>query len=164
MPPSHIPIIQPAKDIPRDAQGRPITPKASPRRRNKSPEADFQKQVTAYLRLALPPQAGIFWSATLNGQRIPTEAGRRRAKEQGLNPGVFDFVFIVLEVDHVRFRPLKPGDTYWLELKAKDGRLTKEQKVLMDTLWDRDRGATAKTLDQVAAALDAWGFPIRARP
>jgi len=161
MAPSHIRIIQPAKDIPRDAQGRPILPKASPRRRNKSPEADFQKQVTAYLRVALPPQAGVFWSATLNGHALPSAAAKRKAKERGLNPGVFDFVFIVWAVGAP---DLKPGDTYWLELKSKDGSLTSEQKFLMETLWPAGRGASAKTLDQVAAALTAWGFPIRARP
>lgn len=151
-------IKQPIKDIPRDAQGRPILSGA--KRRNASPEADFQKSVVAYLRLALPPQSGIFWSATLNGHSLPTEAAKRKAKERGLNPGVFDLVFIVLDPGRTA---LSTGDTYWLELKAPKGRLTDEQTVLMEALWPH-RGSSAKTLDQVAAALTAWGFPIRCRP
>ena len=133
---------------------------AKPRRRNRSPEGTFQKQVTQYLRLALPRESGIFWSCILNGVRLPTEAARGRAKAQGLNAGVFDMVFIVRQP----VPGLIVGDAYWLELKSKTGSLTKEQRELMDALWPAGRGASAKTLDQVAAALVAWGMPIRCHP
>lgn len=131
------------------------------KRRNKAPEADLQKAVAAYLRLALPRSSGIFWSATMNGTRLPTEAARRRAKEQGLNAGVPDLVFIVI-------RPvpgLSVGDTYWLELKApQGGALTPEQKeIITHALYPHGRGAVARSIEQVEAALTAWGFPIRAR-
>ena len=132
----------------------------APRRRNRAPEANFQKAVATYLRLALPRESGIWWSATLNGVRLSTEAARGKAKAAGLNPGLYDFVLIVRKP----VPGLVVGDTYHLELKSKTGSLTKEQRELMDALWPAGRGASAKTLDQVAAALVAWGMPIRAYP
>lgn len=127
------------------------------RRRNAAPEADLQKNATMYLRRALPRVSGIFWTATLNGVRIPTEAGRRRAKASGLNPGLYDFVFIVVAPTP----GLVVGDAYFLELKSKTGRLTREQRELMDALWPAGRGASARTVEQVSAALVAWGLPVR---
>lgn len=136
------------------------TETAKPRRRNKAPEANFQKQVATYLRVALPRESGIWWSATLNGVRLSTEAARGKAKAAGLNPGLYDLVFIVVKPVH----GLVVGDTYHLELKSKTGQLTKDQRDLMDALWPAGRGAAARNLDQVAAALRAWGFPLRAMP
>lgn len=139
---------------------RKATTVGKTRRRNKAPEANFQKQVATYLRLALPRESGIWWTSTLNGVRLSTEAERGRAKSAGLNPGLYDIVFIVLKP----IPGLLVGDTYHLELKSKTGSLTKEQRDLMDALWPAGRGAAARTLDQVAAALVAWGLPIRAYP
>lgn len=133
---------------------RALKPPRKPRRRNASPEADFQKTVTAYLERALPPDAGVFWSATLNGVRVSLGV-RATLREQGLRPGVFDFVFIPLSGEDA-------GQSFWLELKSDSGRLTKEQGALMDALYPAGRGAQARTLEQVSAALVAWGFPIRA--
>lgn len=133
---------------------RALKPPRKPRRRNASPEADFQKTVTAYLERALPPEAGVFWSATMNGVRVSLGV-RATLRAQGLRPGVFDFVFIPL------VGPMA-GQTFWLELKAPKGRLTDEQAVLMDVLYPAGRGAQARTLEQVCAALVAWSFPIRA--
>ena len=133
---------------------RALKPPLKPRRRNASPEADFQKTVTAYLERALPSEAGVFWSATMNGVRVSLGV-RATLREQGLRPGVFDFVFIPLVGPSA-------GQTFWLELKAPKGRLTEEQSALMDVLYPAGRGAQARTLEQVCAALVAWGFPIRA--
>ena len=133
---------------------RALKPPRKPRRRNASPEADFQKTVTAYLERALPPGAGVFWSATMNGVRVSLGV-RATLRDQGLRPGVFDFVFIPLVGPSA-------GQTFWLELKAPKGRLTDEQAVLMDVLYPAGRGAQARTLEQVCAALVAWSFPIRA--
>ena len=139
---------------------RSMVGEAKPKRRNFAPEASFQKTVATYLRLALPRDSGIWWSATLNGVRLSTEAARGKAKRSGLNPGLYDFIFIV----RLPVPGLIVGDTYHLELKSKTGSLTKEQRELMDALWPAGRGASAKTLEQVAAALVAWQFPIRAMP
>lgn len=135
-------------------KSRALKSPRKPRRRNASPEAGFQKTVTAYLERALPPEAGVFWSATMNGVRVSLGV-RATLRDQGLRPGVFDFVFIPLVGPDA-------GHTFWLELKAPKGRLTDEQSTLMDVLYPAGRGAQARTLEQVCAALVAWGFPIRA--
>lgn len=130
------------------------------RRRNRAPEANFQKTVATYLRMALPRSSGIWWSATLNGVRLSTEAARGKAKRAGLNPGLYDLIFIVLKPSP----GLEVGQTYHLELKSQTGSLTKEQRELMDALYPAGRGAKARNLDQVAAALVSWRFPIRCYP
>lgn len=134
--------------------------KQPPKRRNKHPEADLQKAVAAYLRVALPKRSGIFWSATMNGARLPTEAARRKAKEQGLNAGVPDLVFIVIAPTP----GLTVGQTYWIELKAPHGgTLSPEQKAIISrALYPHGRGAVARSISQVSAALVAWGFPVSA--
>ena len=126
---------------------------AKPRRRNKSPEADFQKQVTQYLRLALPRESGIFWSATLNGVRV-TKKSIGRLTKLGLRKGVLDLVFIPLE------GPLK-GQTMWIELKSATGKPTIEQKKIVEALGP-DRACFARSVVEVQDALLRWGLPLRA--
>lgn len=128
-----------------------------PKRRNKSPEADIQKAMVAYLDVALPqPSPDYWWSATLNGIRLKTPRARQQAKEQGLRPGLYDIVFIKLSGPEA-------GDTYHFEVKSADGRLTAEQKTIMDVLWPLGRAASGKSVEDLCAALIAWDFPIRAR-
>lgn len=127
-----------------------------PRRRNAAPEAMLQKAVLAYLAAALPPQAGVFYSANLNGVFLPGSRAKARVKEMGVRPGLPDLCFIFLTGERI-------GETYWIELKAPNGRPTAEQKVIVDALWAGGRGCYARSVEQVCAALVAWGFPVRAR-
>lgn len=127
------------------------------RRRNDNPEERIQREIVQYLNLALPPGCGIFFSATMNGVRV-SAAIRSKLKAAGVRPGVLDLVFIVLwDVGDLR-----AGDTYWVEVKSATGRPTPEQKIVMSALWPRGRGVYARSVEQVCAALVAWGFPIRA--
>ena len=133
---------------------KPAAKPKTPRRKNGSPEADLQKAVVQYLELALPKEAGVFWSATLNGIRV-SRGIRAGLRDQGLRPGVPDLVFIPLAGP-------RAGQTFWIELKAEKGRPTPEQDALMDVLFPAGRGAFARSVHQVCAALSAWGFPLRA--
>jgi hypothetical protein len=129
----------------------------APKRRNAHPEADVQKEMVQFLDLALPqPSADYWWSATLNGVRLKTPRARGQAAEQGLRPGLYDLLFVKLTGEDA-------GQTYHFEVKGPDGRLTAEQKVLMDALWPTGRGASGKTVESLCAALVAWDFPLRAR-
>lgn len=127
-----------------------------PKRRRKQPEANLQASVVQYLERALPPEAGVWWSASMSGVRLPSARAKARAKEQGLRRGMFDLCLIPL-------RGPNAGETYWLELKSDEGSLTEEQERLMNVLFPAGRGAEARSIDQVCAALVAWGFPLRAR-
>lgn len=133
-----------------------LVPPAKPRKRRAQPEANLQRAVVQYLELALPPEAGVWWSSTLNGVRLTTPKARKDAKAQGLRPGLYDFVFIPL-------RGPDAGQGFFLELKSDDGRLTPEQTTLMNVLWPAGRGASARSVEQVCAALVAFGFPLRCR-
>lgn len=126
-----------------------------PKRRNASPEADLQEAVVKYLELALPPSAGVWWSASMSGVRLPSAAAKAKAKRQGLRPGMPDLCFIPLWGEN-------HGETFWIELKAAKGQLSVEQTALMASLFP-NRGAVARSVEQVSAALVAFGFPVRAR-
>lgn len=128
------------------------------KRKNDNPEEQVQKAVVAYLDLALPPGCGVFWSATLNGIRVSAHL-RAKLRDLGVRPGVLDLVFIVLW----DAGELKAGDTYWIEVKSATGQPTPEQKVIMDVLWAKGRGAYARSVEQACVALSAWGFPLRVR-
>lgn len=142
-------------ELARDATGKPINP---PKRRNKSPEADLQRAITRYLRLALPDGCGVIWSSTLNGVRLSTEAARRKAKEQGLNSGVvLDLVFIPVHGPRM-------GIAHWIEVKPKGGYPSDEQRVTLAALEPVGLGRVCRSVVEVHEALVAWGFEPRARP
>lgn len=130
--------------------------KARPKRRNKQPEANLQASVVQYLERALPPEAGVWWSASMSGVRLPSARAKANAHAQGLRRGMFDLCFVPLKGPNA-------GETYWLELKADKGKLTDEQEALMNVMFPAGRGAEARSIDQVCAALVFWGFPIRCR-
>lgn len=133
--------------------------KVVPKRKNDNPEERVQMAMVEYLDLALPPGCGVFWSATLNGIRVSAHL-RAKLRAMGVRPGVFDLVFVVLwDVGDLR-----AGDTYWIEVKSATGQPTPEQKVIMAALWPKGRGAYARSVEQLAAALSAWGVPLRAYP
>lgn len=135
-----------------------IDPTRRPRRRNKSPEADLQKAITTYLRVALPPSSGIAWSSTLNGVRLATEAARGRAKAQGLNAGV------VLDMVLIPLHGPKMGVSHWIEVKPKGSYPSDEQRVTLAALGPVGLGVICHSVVEVYEALVAWGFEPRARP
>ncbi len=98
-----------------------------------SEESSLQKQVTAYLRAALPPLQGVHFVIANN------QHSRRVA---GFVPGCPDVCFIVA------------GHLYGLELKAKRGVCAADQ-LLRHEEW-RKAGATVyviRSLDQVEAII-----------
>lgn len=119
------------------------------RKKRTNPEADFQKTVAVYLKRALPPE--VPWTA------FPAGGGGfiRGAvlKGMGLDPGWADVQL------------LGPGGRYYgLELKAKHGYLSDEQKRIQSSI--RAIGGEyerAKTLEQVEAWLLEWGFRLKGR-
>lgn len=128
------------------------------KRRNKAPEADLQKTITTYLRLALPPSSGVARSSTLNGVRLATEAARGRAKAQGLNAGVvLDMVFIPLHGPRM-------GVAHWIEVKPKGSYPSDAQRVTLAALVPVGLGVICHNLGEVYEALTAWGFEPKARP
>lgn len=122
------------------------------------PEEDAQAAIVQYLDLALPPGCGVFWSATMNGVKVHART-RAKLKRQGLRPGVLDIVFIALHGAH----GLPVGQSWWIEVKSATGALSKEQRVILDALWEAGRGCVCRDPVQVCAALTAWDFPLRAR-
>lgn len=108
----------------------------------------------AFLDLALPAQAGVFWSSTLNGVKV-TKKSVGRLTKLGLRKGVLDLVFIPLE------GPLK-GLTFWIELKSSTGKPTIEQKKIVEALGP-DRACFARSVVEVQDALLRWGLTLRAR-
>ena len=132
---------------------KPRAPSA-PKKARAHDEDDLQESVVAFLDLALPAQAGVFWSATLNGVRV-TKKSIGRLHKLGLRKGVLDLVFIPLE------GPLK-GLTFWIELKSATGTPTIEQRKIVEALGP-DRACFARSVVEVQDALLRWGFPLRAR-
>ncbi len=132
---------------------KPRAPSA-PKKPRAHDEDDLQESVVAFLDLALPAQAGVFFSATLNGVRV-TKKSIGRLHKLGLRKGVLDLVFIPLE------GPLK-GATFWVELKTATGRPTPEQTKIVEALGP-DRACFARSVVEVQDALLRWGFPLRAR-
>ena len=136
---------------------RLIEKSTRPKKRRQQPEANLQASVVQYLERALPPEAGVWWSASMSGVRLPSARATARAKAQGLRKGMPDLCFIPL-------RGPNAGEAYWIELKADKGKLTDEQAALMNVMFPAGRGAEARSIDQVAAALARFGFPLRAYP
>ncbi len=112
------------------------------------PERDLQIAVAAYLRLALPAD----WAFTSSAAGVPMSpkvAGEMKA--MGQNPGWSDLIL----------RQRGTGETRWLELKSKDGRLSPAQIEFRNDCpknW-----ALARTLEDVEATLIDWGIPLKHR-
>ena len=107
-------------------------------------EHAFQVMVCDYLALALRPE--LYWSAIENGGRRNLSVAVR-LKRAGLKRGTPDIYVMLPE-----------GKIAWLELKAKGGSLSIEQRGFRDVCkrlghhW-----AVAKTLDDVIAFLEKIG-------
>lgn len=113
-------------------------------------EADLQRSARQFLTIALPRHEALFFHVPNGGYRALATAGRLKA--EGVVPGVADFIIIW------------KGRAMAIELKARKGRLSKAQQhwggafTLAGGLY-----AVARSLDDVAAFLDAAGVPLRAR-
>lgn len=113
-------------------------------------EYELHIQVAAFLNRALPNTAYWFHSP-LGGLRGAAEAKRLRA--MGATAGLPDIGVIYT------------GRVYWLELKARKGRLSVVQQYCHRRLEAAGCPpvATCRSLDEVKAALEAAEIPLRAR-
>ncbi len=129
-----------------------------PKRKNASPEEDEQRRVVKRLDVLLPAGGPVFWSATLNGVRVPGGL-RGRLTGLGLRPGVFDLVFIRLREDPMVYMADDlTGVAHWIEMKAEAGALSKEQRRIFTTLHPRGLAQVCRTVDEVEDQLRSWGF------
>ena len=113
-------------------------------------EANLHRQIVQYLRLVLP---GAVVHHSANEVR---RGGRRGHINRAINvgmgvvPGYPDLVI------HA------PDLTAFIEIKTDSGRLSEAQKALHERLTGMGyQIAVARSLDDVRAALAAWGFKTR---
>lgn len=124
----------------------------TPKKPRQRPEEELQKQVADFLDRALLPDYRWFHTPNERGGRSKVE--NMILKTCGVKAGVFDVIILCPDL---RFVPI--------ELKSKDGRLSKDQKEWRD--WALSIGAPwacCRSLDDVVAALDDAGVPLRMRP
>lgn len=133
---------------------------AKPKRRNRHPEQDLQTSVAAFLDLALD-RSVIWWSALANGANL-TKGERAKLHRAGRRTGSLDLVFIPL-VDLAESELVFGcrGISHWIEMKSPSGKLSPEQAGVLKALGGM--GAVCRTLPEVVAQLERWGFPLRAR-
>jgi hypothetical protein len=113
----------------------------------KSPEDTLHIAVARFLNLALP--AGTFWTTIPTGNLSRFQAQRMKAK--GYRPGTPDIVIIF------------NYQAYWLELKAKDGVVSDEQRAAHFALHAAGAHVgIARSLSNVQLWLQEWGIPLRA--
>lgn len=115
-----------------------------------NPEHKLQCAVREYLEYALPPS--IYWTASLTGTFLSPNA-RSKAKAAGVRRGLPDLLFVFPD-----------GVTRYIELKAKAGVLTPEQRDFQARFGPLGIFWVAKSVDDVEAALRLWGAPLRVRP
>lgn len=130
-----------------------LVPTPKPKRRDL--EGPVQAAIVQFLDLALDPSE-TFWSATLNGVKV-TPKVRARLRSQGLRPGLFDIIIVPL-ANHLRI-----GVAHHLEVKADEGRATKEQKAILAVLQPLGLGALVRSADDVQAYLLSQQFHLKAR-
>jgi hypothetical protein len=108
------------------------------------PEHKLQCEVVAYWAVHGRPDLKLF--AVANGElRHPSVA--LRLKAEGVRPGVADLCVI-----------LDGGRTGWMELKAKGGSMSDEQKGFARTVQINGHyWALVRSVDDAAYALAAWG-------
>lgn len=108
------------------------------------PEHSFQVRLMAYLEQNA--RSELHWFAIPNGE-LRHHNVAMRLKAEGVKPGTADICIL-----------LEQGRSAWLELKAKGGRLSDEQRGFsarcgrLGHLW-----ATVKTLQQAIEILKLWG-------
>lgn len=110
-------------------------------------EQQLHRAVAEYLTHALPQMS---WFST-----FPAGGGGKirgaHLKAMGLKPGVPDILIINL------------GRAYWIELKAKRGRVSQQQTETRFALARAmSPSATCRSIEEVEEALRNWGIPLRA--
>ena|SRR6478735_6674470 len=111
------------------------------------PEAQLQGAVVAFLRGALPPRALVF-AVPNGGSRDKREAAK--LKWQGVLAGVPDLIVLI------------DRQCFGIELKARTGRLTDEQKLISCRFEDNQIPWTvARSIDEVETFLRGHGVPLR---
>lgn len=93
-------------------------------------EEAVQAQCVEMLRDYLPDEMAGFWSATLNGVRLPTPGLAAKAKRQGLNPGPLDLMFLWPD-----------GATTFIEMKPPYGRDAKGKLVKRELTTEQQQWA-----------------------
>ena len=120
--------------------GKPFTLTADRGR----PEEIIQRQCAAMLRAYAP--ASIWWTASLSGVPLSPQA-RATAKACGLERGAPDLSFI-----------LPDGRSVYVEMKARDGVLTVEQKRVA-ALLGPERFVVCRSWPDLRQALSGWLAP-----
>ena len=112
-------------------------------------EDTIQAGIVDYLRVVLPPGRFVVFSVPNGGKRSMAEAGVKR--RTGLLAGVWDVCI------------LGPGGaTWWLETKTDKGRLSEPQRDMRAFMVAGGvPHAVVRGIDDVAAAVAAWGLPTR---
>ena len=120
------------------------------KRRRQNPEQVLHMAVADYLTRALSIDDGVWWTTFPAGG-----GGKVRGaflKRMGLKAGVPDILII------------RDGRAYWIELKAKAGKLSPAQwKSKGDMSQAGSPMHLCRSLDDVQRFLIAWAIPIRAR-
>ena len=110
--------------------------------------------VVAFLEAALPGL--LIWHTPNQGKRNPNYV--RKLKLMGLLPGVPDLCFLPHYDNRGRF------PVYFIEMKAKTGRLSQEQTDFRNAAIMRGAGwAVARNVEEVERQLIKWGFKLHAR-
>lgn len=111
------------------------------------PEQNFQIHLCKVLEVALPKDALFF--AIPNGARRSIVDGAMQ-KRMGLKKGCPDMAVV------------HEGKVFFLELKARDGRVSPDQKDMINLLKIAGAKATVvRTVEQALDALREWGVPLR---
>lgn len=113
------------------------------------PEQDLQKTVAAFLDVSLPEDAVY---TAINPVPGKSRAAAGLSKAMGMKAGILDILIV-----------WRCG-IYFIELKAKGGKTSKEQEQMIMRLSNAGAHcAVSNSLDGVVGHLITWGFPLRAR-
>lgn len=113
----------------------------APRR---DPEGDLQRALVQHLRLLAP--VNVIWAHIPNGEHRSKRTGAR-LKALGVQRGIPDLMFVLAD-----------GRAAFLELKARTGRLSPDQKAFGAKCEAMGvEYAVSADLDQALSILRAWG-------
>lgn len=111
-------------------------------------EDAIHRSILTYLRAVLP-NTWIVMHCPNGGSRHPIEAARM--KGLGVIAGVPDLQIVGVG-----------GKSYFMEVKAKSGRLQPSQKMFMGKLEALEADfAVVRSIDDAKACLQAWSLPSR---
>ena len=115
------------------------------------PEEALQRQVAAFLDIALPEDA--VWWHTPNQRGTRSKVENMILKGLGVKAGIPDILILYDTILHV------------IELKAEGQYLNSAQKVMLQRLSDAGaaNGGINRSLDDVIRTLEEFGIPLKAR-